>query len=294
MKFVLFVGLSLLCLANAQTEVEEQGNDLIIARLHSTFENATRNLTALLGYNLGDSVCTTTNLNIRSSPDTSASILFTANAGEQLSVSSTQTFTSNGLEWLQLKGRGYVGYAASKYLKACSGGGGGGGGSAAAPCFSDRSSPRDKLMITAWALYNQRANGHYSQDMVKRWVGISGGVCAPAAPVYSDCSSSSTWVYWSVFGRETDFLNGQSWSAGYTGTLSQHGRLIDLSAAKPGDLVFYGKAVGSISHVSIYAGKKDGVDMTISHGSDPVGYYPIDAYGSLKRLQIRTYLDGRE
>jgi len=247
-----------------------------------------------LGYNIGDTVCTTTSLNIRSSPDVSASVFFTSTSDEHLSVSSSQSYSANGLDWIQVKARGVVGYCATKYVKACSGGGGG-GGYAASPCFPDRLSPRDKLMVAAWALYNQRASETYTQNMLDRWVGIREGVCPPDAPKFSDCSSAATWVYATVFGRGEDFMNGQNWGAGYTGTLSQHGRLVDLSQAKPGDLVFYGKAIGSISHVSVFAGNDErGRAMTISHGSDPVKYIPIDEYGSLQRLQIRTYLDGRE
>jgi len=225
----------------------------------------------------GSKVCTTTALNIRSSPSTSSSIYFTSNQGEELTVRSSQVLQGNGYNWIPVSGRGYDGYAAENFITPCG---------VAAPCFSDKSSPRDKILQSSWALYNQRSNEHYTQDS-RRWSGITNNVCPPSAPSYSDCSSASTWVYWTVFGKGNDFLNGQNWGAGYTGTLTNHGRLVQLSEAKPGDLVFYGTCSGCVSHVSIYVGN----GMTISHGSDPVGNYPIDSYGSLKRQQIRNYLD---
>jgi len=194
-------------------------------------------------------------------------------------VLSSDTPEGNGLRWIPVSGRGYNGYAAQNYLAACPSTGG------AAPCFGDTSSPRDKILTAAWALYNQRAMETYTQDG-RRWSGITGSVCPPSAPPFSDCSSAVTWAYWTVFGKGSDFLNGQKWGAGYTGTLTNFGRVVQLADAKAGDLVFYGTCNGCISHVSIYVGDS----MTISHGSDPVGYYKIDSYGSLKRQQIRSYL----
>jgi hypothetical protein len=229
----------------------------------------------------GSSVCTTAAVNIRSSPSTDSSIFFTTLQGEQLRVRSSDVLEGNGYRWIPVSGRGYDGYAAQHLLTACPDTAAG-----AAPCYSDTSSPRDKIVKAAWALYNQRANEHYTQDG-RRWSGIANNVCPPSAPVYSDCSSAATWAYWVVFGKGKDFLNGAKWTGGYTGTLTSFGRVVPLSAAKPGDLVFYGTSSGSISHVSIFIG--DG--MTISHGSDPVGHYKIDSYGSLKRQQIRNYLD---
>lgn len=229
----------------------------------------------------GSSVCATTSVNIRSGPSTSSSILFTAQEGEQLKVRSSDVLEGSGYRWIPVSGRGYDGYAAQHLITDCPDTGAG-----AAPCYSDTSSPRDKIVKAAWALYNQRANEHYTQDS-RRWSGITNKVCPPSAPVYSDCSSAATWAYWVVFGKGNDFLNGQRWGAGYTGTLTSFGHIVSLSSAKPGDLVFYGTTSGSISHVSIYIG--DG--MTISHGSDPVGHIKIDSYGSLKRQQIRSYIN---
>jgi hypothetical protein len=233
-----------------------------------------------LGFANGDKVCATTGVNIRPSAGTSGSPLFTASTGEQFTVASSQTWSAEGLTWIKLSGRGKEGYAASKYFQACGSTGGGGGG----PCVSDTSNARDKIVTAAWALYNQRANGHYTQDS-RRWSGIANKVCpSSGAPPYSDCSSSTTWCYWTVFGNGPDFINGANWKAGYTGTQVSHGKEVTLAQAKPADLVFYGKSHSDISHVAIYVGG----GKVISHGSDPVGYYGVDY--RTDRQQIRSYI----
>jgi len=109
-------------------------------------------------------------------------------------------------------------------------------------------------------------------------------VCPPQAPPFSDCSSAVTWCYWTVFGNGPDFINGASWTAGYTGTQISHGKEVTLAEAQVGDLVFYGKAHNDINHVAMYIG----TNKVISHGSDPVGYLAID-YRS-DRQQIRSYI----
>jgi hypothetical protein len=42
-----------------------------------------------------------------------------------------------------------------------------------------------------------------------------------------------------IYGSGPDFLNGENWSAGYTGTLLEHGTEVDVSTMQPADLVFY-------------------------------------------------------
>jgi len=141
---------------------------------------------------------------------------------------------------------------------------------------------RTGLMIAANALYDQRANEHYTEGS-QRWSGISGNVHPPKAPPYSDCSAAVTWIYWTVYGSGPDFLNGESWKAGYTGTLIQHGKVVSLSAAQPGDLVFYGSSPSGISHTAVYIGN----NQVISHGADPVLKGSID-YRSDRQF-IRNY-----
>jgi len=153
-----------------------------------------------------------------------------------------------------------------------SGGGGSGGGGTSAQ--------RQGLYTAAMALYNNRASEHYTQGS-QRWSGITNGVRPPSAPTYSDCSAAATWCYWTVFGSGPDFVNGQNWRAGYTGTLSSRGRSTGCSSMQIGDLAFYGSP---ISHVAISVGN----GKVVSHGSDPVGLYPYNYRSDLN--SCRTYL----
>jgi len=131
------------------------------------------------------------------------------------------------------------------------------------------------------ALYNNRAKEHYTQGS-SRWSGITGRVHPPNAPPYSDCSAAVSWAYWTVFGGGPDFINGDSWRGGYTGTLSSHGRLVTCSSMIVGDLSFYGKG-GKISHVAMSMGN----GQVVSHGSDPVGLYGYNYRSDL--IQCRRY-----
>eukprot|EP00549_Striatella_unipunctata_P017274 CAMPEP_0118673512 /NCGR_PEP_ID=MMETSP0800-20121206/365_1 /TAXON_ID=210618 ORGANISM="Striatella unipunctata, Strain CCMP2910" /NCGR_SAMPLE_ID=MMETSP0800 /ASSEMBLY_ACC=CAM_ASM_000638 /LENGTH=192 /DNA_ID=CAMNT_0006568587 /DNA_START=297 /DNA_END=875 /DNA_ORIENTATION=- len=141
---------------------------------------------------------------------------------------------------------------------------------------------RDALMEAAWALYNNRAKGHYTQGP-KRWNGILYKNYPPDAPDFSDCSSAVSWIYWTVFGQGPDFLNRENWTAGYTGTMKSHGRSISLSDALQGDLVFYG-GTSAPAHVAIYVGG----GMVISHGGDPVRYESVHYRSDIN--QVRSYL----
>jgi cell wall-associated NlpC family hydrolase len=223
------------------------------------FDTLLGNGDRLLGFSKDQTVCTTGNLNIRAAPGTAADILFTATAGEELVVVSEQTWDQDGHTWNQVSGRSKTGYAASSFLSSC---GNSVSGTVKGPCgtYSDI---RTALVNAAWALYNQRAHETYSQAP-NRWSGITKHVCPPSAPPTSDCSSSTTWAYWTVFGNGADFINGQRWSAGYTGTQISHGK--ETHSPQKGDLVFYGKSRSEISHVAMYIGN----GQVISHGSDPV------------------------
>jgi cell wall-associated NlpC family hydrolase len=260
----------------------EDGDDLAVRFDHANGTDASKAfallLDSLLGFSNGDKVCATTTLNIRSAPGTGSDVLFTTTDGEELMISSPQTWNANDYSWNQVSGRSKTGYAASSYLQSC--GGGATVGAIKGPCgtYSD---PRGAVVRAAHALYDQRKYETYSQSAT-RWSGISGHVCPPKAPPHSDCSSAVTWAYWTVFGNGVDFINGQHWGAGYTGTQVDHGKL--TSSPKPGDLVFYGKSRSAISHVAMYVG--DG--KVISHGSDPVSWVDKNYRSDLQF--IKTYL----
>jgi len=155
-------------------------------------------------------------------------------------------------------------------IKCCPTGGPGG----------DHTAQRAALRVAAMALYNNRAHEHYTQGS-QRWSGITNGIRPPNAPPYSDCSAAVTWCYWTVFGSGPDFLNGQSWRAGYTGSMSGRGRSVSCGSMQSGDLAFYGSP---ISHVAISIGG----GLVVSHGSDPVGQYSYNYRSDLN--QCRTYL----
>jgi len=145
------------------------------------------------------------------------------------------------------------------------GGGGGGGGGSSGPGCGGCDAQRNGLYTAAMAVYNNRASEHYTQSS-SRWSGITGHVMPPSAPPYSDCSSCVTWMYWTVFGKGPDFINGANWGSGYTGTLSAHGWSVPCSSMIVGDMCFYGSPISHVT-MSIGAGK------VVSHGSDPAGIY---------------------
>jgi hypothetical protein len=129
---------------------------------------------------------------------------------------------------------------------------------------------RHWLLDVAMDVYYDRADEHYTEGS-QRWSGITGKVCPKRSPPYSDCSSTVTWIYWTLFGNGPDFLNGENWQAGYTGTLDQHGSNVPVNTADlaVGDLCFY---YHPMHHVAIYVGG----GKVVSHGMDPVGYYAYD------------------
>jgi len=146
------------------------------------------------------------------------------------------------------------------------------------PCgsaaFGEATSLRDRLMFSARTLYDlHHTDGIYTQKAA-RWEGVKDRMCPPDAPQRSDCSSSVSWIYWTVFGNGPDFINAASWTGGYTGTLSSHGTTVDCDAStlNPGDLCFYGTPIG---HVNMFMGGDDPNAQCIDHGRAPVRYVPM-------------------
>ncbi|KAJ3040652.1 hypothetical protein HDV00_010677 [Rhizophlyctis rosea] len=115
-----------------------------------------------------------------------------------------------------------------------------------------------------------------------RWYGIKHKLCPyHALPKFADCSSFTTWIYWSAFGKGSDKLNGQRWSAGYTGTMQDHGKRVSFAQAKVGDLVFY----TGPDHVTILVSKSPA--RVISYGS--TGTVHLIPMNWKKPSQIRSY-----
>jgi hypothetical protein len=145
--------------------------------------------------------------------------------------------------------------------------------------------PRERLMVSATILFDlHHADGIYTQGG-SRWQGIRDRMCPPTAPQKSDCSSAVSWIYWTVFGAGPDFMNGDEWGGGYTGTLVSRGTKVPctVESLRQGDLVFYGKPGKRISHVNMYIG--DG--MCVDHGEAPVQHRAMN-YRTM--VECRTYL----
>jgi hypothetical protein len=114
---------------------------------------------------------------------------------------------------------------------------------------------------------------HYTQDAVQRWEGISKRRIAAEGkcPNHSDCSSYATWCLWNglqVGFGVGDVVNDLGWTAGYTGTMLNHGKPVrHVENVKRGDCVLYGAGWPG-KHVAIVVGRQDGVPMVVSHGSE--------------------------
>lgn len=143
-----------------------------------------------------------------------------------------------------------------------------------------RAGARSIVLHGAALLLRDPAGVHYTQGP-QRWEGIHSGlkISKGQYPHHGDCSSTHTWLLWNAlrhFGVSDDLVNGQHWSAGYTGTIAAHGKLVrKLAHAQIGDAVLYGPAP-TFEHVATYIGG----GMVFSHGSEagpfklPIDYRP--------------------
>jgi cell wall-associated NlpC family hydrolase len=141
---------------------------------------------------------------------------------------------------------------------------------------------RQGIVAAAMWAVNSGRYIHYTQSSA-RWSGISQHVCPyDGVPPSTDCSAFVTWIYWSAFGKGSDFLNGQNWNAGYTGTMGDHGTSILLANARPGDVVLYGSS--PYNHAVLYVGN----NQVVSFGADgPAKLLPINYRGD---YHVRSYL----
>jgi Putative peptidoglycan binding domain/CHAP domain len=141
---------------------------------------------------------------------------------------------------------------------------------------------RAKIKSAALYGYEMRSKIRYTQSGL-RMEGVREKIRPPDVPTWEDCSSFVTWLYWLAGAPDPNGLNYNGY--GFTGTQIQHGHEVSRSAAKDGDLVFYGRSDAAISHVAVIVTASN----VVSHGSDPgPNYLGID-YRS-DRQQIRSYL----
>lgn len=83
---------------------------------------------------------------------------------------------------------------------------------------------------------------------------------------YGDCSSTATWLLWNglthINPQMPDIVNGEDWRpGGVTGTIAQHGMLVQEDALRVGDLILYGPPP-AYEHVTVALGG----GMCFSHG----------------------------
>lgn len=137
-------------------------------------------------------------------------------------------------------------------------------------------SRRQRVVTEATWYYNRRGSVHYRQS---RPFPVNAG---HRLPITIDCSAFATICY-KLAGASDP--NGLGFSGqGYTGTLAAHGRSVSLAAARPGDLVFYGRGY-PYEHVAVYVGH----NRVISHGSEGGPYLCSVDYRRDRRV-IRSYL----
>lgn len=140
----------------------------------------------------------------------------------------------------------------------------------------DRATARRLFIKGVQVLMDHPAQLHYSQDMELRWEGIDDeiipwtrtGRLNGKYPKHGDCSSTGTYLLWLALAHHfhlPDRVNGQSWDAGYTGTLIDHGKVVhDPRNLKVGDAIIYGSSRENTKHVAWSIGGT----RAFSHGSE--------------------------
>ncbi len=138
--------------------------------------------------------------------------------------------------------------------------------------LAQRKRTRNRIKAAAYEALKRKGSMTYTQNARARWDGIRHGRRAykHEAPRSADCSALATWCIWDGVLRylrngtvRTDFVNGQNWLAGYTGTQQDHGRRV-TGRKLVGDLVFYGPPGSRVAnHVAIYVGN----GLVVSFGS---------------------------
>jgi hypothetical protein len=140
--------------------------------------------------------------------------------------------------------------------------------------FNQRIRCRDRVVQAAELARANKAQVHYSQEP-NRWDGINNRRNAKTGgfPRHADCSSFATWCLWNglhlMYGLG-DLVNGADWTAGFTGTMLDHGKRVrDEGNILRGDCVFY--RPGGVNHVAIVVATKHqghAVPLVVSHGSE--------------------------
>lgn len=153
--------------------------------------------------------------------------------------------------------------------------------------INQRRRARKRVVAAAYLGLRNAPAVHYTQGS-RRWDGINLHKRAYKGqfPNYADCSAFATWCLWdaTLRWRPRDFVNGEQWKAGYTGTQQNHGKRV-TGRKLPGDLVFYGDQGGGVAeHVAVYVGK----GLVVSHGSEGGPYLLAWNYRPVN--EVRRYI----
>jgi cell wall-associated NlpC family hydrolase len=149
---------------------------------------------------------------------------------------------------------------------------------------------RGKAFSAAYTGYLHHNQMTYTEGSL-RWSGIDGHHRAyrHEFPPFADCSAFVTWCYWDATRAEKtwDFVNGDNWAGGYTGTMTEHGADVSGNELLMADAVFYGGSWSVPAHVALYIGK----GKVISHGQpgDP-RIYPLNLNGVLPITRFKRYI----
>lgn len=134
---------------------------------------------------------------------------------------------------------------------------------------------RQRAIIVSWAIFSyHNAPRHYSQ------------LPAARAPYYrhtrppdmwysADCSGFALWCLWGA-GVPTSACGPYD---GWTGSMQEHGRVVSLRDAKPGDMVFYH------NHVAVYVGN----NRIVSHGHEG-GPFLVNVWYRSDLREVRSYV----
>lgn len=153
-----------------------------------------------------------------------------------------------------------------------------------------RAQARKTILTGVELLMANPAAIHYTQGK-NRWQGIDQHMDPHKGkrPTYSDCSSSSTWLLWAAmclpYGVR-DVVNGTAWTSGYTGTMLQHGKVVQhIENVKVGDCFLYGQRGSTGAHVAISIGGT----KAFSHGGER-GPFIVDYRYRPDLMCIRRYI----
>jgi hypothetical protein len=157
----------------------------------------------------------------------------------------------------------------------------------------DRAKARAMVLQAAYLGLSRAPSLHYTQGS-RRWEGIDEDMRAwrGECPNYADCSAFATWCLWQGlwhFGVR-DVVNGQNWTAGYTGTMLAHGKVVKFEQDYlVGDCALYGVPGTTGEHTAVFVGFKGSMPYVISHGSE-AGPFLLPMHYRTDVICVRRYI----